>query len=142
MNPEITELTEFDPSVTGPVNRLLGQLTDRRRMTDDDLRRITADHASHLFLLRTGGQIAGMLTLVVGHTPTGTKGWIEDVVVDSAMRGRSFGRMLVDHAIACARQLSPVTIMLTSRPSRIAANALYRSAGFQSKQTNVYIMEL
>ncbi len=142
MNIEITELTEFDPSVTAPVNRLLGQLTDRRRMTDDDLRRISADPASHLFLLRAGGEIVGMLTLVIGHTPTGTKGWIEDVVVDSAMRGRSFGRMLVDHAIARARQLSPATLMLTSRPSRIAANALYRSAGFQPKQTNVYKTEL
>ena len=140
--PRITELTEFDPSATEAVNRLLGQLTDSHIIADDDLRRIIGDPASHLFLLHADGRIAGMLTLAVYTAPTGTKCWIEDVVVDDAMRGRSFGRRLVEHAIAYARGLAPATVMLTSRPSRAAANALYRSAGFQPKPTNVYTLKL
>lgn len=41
-----------------------------------------------------------------------------------------------------ARRMSPATLMLTSRPSRAAANALYLAAGFEPKQTNVYKIEL
>lgn len=32
--------------------------------------------------------------------------------------------------------------MLTSRPSRVAANRLYRHMGFGSKETNVYKIEV
>jgi ribosomal protein S18 acetylase RimI-like enzyme len=68
--------------------------------------------------------------------------WIEDVVVDEAMRGRSIGRLLVNSAIEYAKTLGGGTLMLTSRPSREAANALYRSCGFVFKETNNYKMEI
>lgn len=142
MNMEITELTVADPAAACAINRLLGQLSEGARMSDEDLQRIARDPASHLFLLRADGAVAGMLTLAVYRTPTGLKAWIEDVVVDNAMRGRSLGRLLIDHTIGYARSLAPVTLMLTSRPSRTAANALYRAAGFEPKQTNVYKMNL
>jgi ribosomal protein S18 acetylase RimI-like enzyme len=66
--------------------------------------------------------------------------WIEDVVVDEAARGKSVGRRLVEHAMAYAASLGGGSLMLTSRPSRIAANRLYRSCGFSTKETNVYVM--
>jgi transcriptional regulator with XRE-family HTH domain len=34
------------------------------------------------------------------------------------------------------------TLMLTSNPKRIAANALYQSLGFERKETNVYRMKM
>ena len=83
-----------------------------------------------------------MLTLGTYLSPTGRKAWIEDVVVDSAYRGKGYGKMLVEHAIEYARTLSPCTLMLTSNPARIAANELYRASGFEQKITNVYKMSL
>jgi len=142
MTVEIAESTSFDPEVLEPVNRLLAQLTDRRPLAAEELRRIIEDDTTHLFLLRAEGQIAGMTTLAIYRTPSGAKAWIEDVVIDGAMRGKSLGRMLIDHVTDYARRMSPVTLMLTSRPSRVAANALYRAAGFEPKQTNVYKIEL
>jgi ribosomal protein S18 acetylase RimI-like enzyme len=68
--------------------------------------------------------------------------WVEDVVVDETLRGRSLGRRLVEHAIEYASRCGKVTLMLTSRPSREAANALYRSSGFSLKETNVYKKDL
>lgn len=50
--------------------------------------------------------------------------------------------MLVAHAIDFCRQHQVDTLMLTSNPKRIAANALYRSLGFEQKETNVYRMVL
>ena len=83
-----------------------------------------------------------MLTVGNYFSPTGRKAWIEDVVVDSSMRGKGYGAMLVNHAIDYVRTLTPCTLMLTSNPSRIAANELYRTRGFEPKHTNVYKMSL
>ena len=97
---------------------------------------------SHLFLLFHGGSIVGMLTVGIYLSPTGSKAWIEDVVVEEASRGLGLGRMLVAHAIDFCRQQQVDTLMLTSNPKRIAANTLYRSLGFEQKETNVYRMVL
>ena len=142
---EITfrHITEFDPSLTEPIARLLNQLTSQPvAFTDDDLRAICQSENSRLVVMYADTKPVGMVT--VGHylAPTGGKAWIEDVVIDSSMRGRGLGRELISQAIAYARTLHNCTLMLTSRPSRIEANALYRSAGFEQRQTNVYKMEL
>ena len=49
-----------------------------------------------------------------------------------------FFRFAVEFAIERAAEKGEGTLMLTSKPARVAANALYRSAGFQPKETNVY----
>jgi len=86
-----------------------------------------------------GGRIVGCASLCVFDSPTGRKGHIEDVVVSSACRGRHLGRKLLEHILDYARtDLAPIDIHLTSRPSRVAANTLYRSLGFEQRDTNVY----
>ena len=68
---------------------------------------------------------------------------IEDVVVLSSFRGQGLGRQLMEHLIDYARrELVSVDMYLTSKPSRVAANALYRALGFTPKETNVYKMSL
>ena len=83
-----------------------------------------------------------MLTVGVYLSPTGSKAWIEDVVVDDMFRGRGLGRKLVTHAIDYCKSQNINTLMLTSNPKRVAANALYQSLGFERKETNVYKMNL
>jgi hypothetical protein len=39
-------------------------------------------------------------------------------------------------------KLSPIDLRLTSNPSRVEANALYRELGFELRDTNVYKMSL
>lgn len=125
------------------ANRLLPQLSRTAQpLTMDLLSDIVSSGHIHLFFLRVNGLLAGMCTLAVYASPTGCKAWIDDLVVDSGQRGRHLGRQLLDHAVNAARQASPCTLMLTSRPSRTAANRLYRTAGFENKKTNVYRMEL
>ena len=86
-----------------------------------------------------GGRIVGCASLCVFDSPTGKKGHIEDVVVSSACRGQHLGRKLLEHMLDYARtNLAPIDIHLTSRPSRVAANTLYRSLGFEPRDTNVY----
>lgn len=135
--------TAFDGSHYQAVVHLLSQLTTRPvAFTEDDYRHLIATADSRLLLLCCGDIVVGMLTIGLYYSPTGSKAWIEDVVVDNAYRGQGLGRMLVAEAIEQAREWGAETLMLTSNPKRIAANALYRSLGFEPKETNVYRMVL
>lgn len=137
----IFEINSADVSYVDAVNRLLVQLSAKPAVfTLESLEEIVSSPSSHLFFAECEGAVVGMLTVGEYLAPTGRKLWIEDVVVDEAMRGRAIGRMLVEHAIAFAGSLGNGTLMLTSRPSRIAANSLYRSCGFEPKETNMYRM--
>jgi ribosomal protein S18 acetylase RimI-like enzyme len=85
-----------------------------------------------------GSPIVGMLTLVTFRLPTGVRAWIEDVVVDGGSRGRGVGEALTLAALEIAADRGAQTVDLTSRPSREAANRLYRRMGFEPRETNVY----
>jgi ribosomal protein S18 acetylase RimI-like enzyme len=80
----------------------------------------------------------GSLTLVLFRIPTGVRAWIEDVVVDEASRGRGVAEVLCREALNRASAAGARTVDLTSRPSREAANRLYRRLGFVERDTNVY----
>jgi ribosomal protein S18 acetylase RimI-like enzyme len=84
------------------------------------------------------GPIVGMLTLATFRLPTGVRAWIEDVVVDTSLRGRGIGEALTKAALDLAVAAGARTVDLTSRPSREAANRLYRRVGFELRDTNVY----
>ena len=123
------------------VNRLLPQLSPTAKpLTSEEFKQLVDSHNSRLYLIRVDGIIAGMCTLATYQIPTGHRAWIEDVVVDKEFRGMKLGRTLIEKVIEEVRKTSPCTLMLTSRPSRVAANALYQSAGFERKDTNVYKM--
>ncbi len=85
-----------------------------------------------------GGTIVGSMTLVVFRIPTGLRAWIEDVVVDGDARGKGVGEALNRAALEIADRLGAKSVDLTSRPSREAANRLYRRLGFVQRDTNVY----
>ncbi len=105
---------------------------------------MVAASGTHLLVARAapdsaaGGPIVGTLTLVVFRIPTGLRAWIEDVVVDESVRGRGVGEALTLAAIDLAAAAGARTVDLTSRPSREAANRLYRRLGFEQRDTNVY----
>ena len=123
------------------INRLLPQLSaSAQPMTPDSFEAIVSRSPDiRVVLLRDEEQhIRGMATLCFCLMPTGKKAWIEDVVVDRPCRGRGYGRQLLQHLIAEARQAGAKSINLTSRPSRIAANQLYQSLGFELRDTHVY----
>lgn len=141
MQEEIFEITAASNEYVELINKLLAQLSSSPvTFTLDELQAIVESPATHLFLLRVDGNMVGMITLGSYLAPTGRKYWIEDVVVDSAMRGRAYGRRLVEYVIDFAANEGSGTLMLTSKPARVAANALYRAVGFEPKETNVYRM--
>ena len=140
----ISLLTSSDATTVKALRMLIKQLTGRdSSFGEEELRQTLQDNASRLFVMRREDAIIGMLTLCIYHCPTARKVWVEDVVVDSAYRGQGLGKELVAFAIDYVeKNLAPCSLMLTSRPVRIAANKLYRKAGFEQRQTNVYKIDI
>ena len=136
----IERVTSFDQELVAHIQHLLEELSSRSiTFGEEQLRALVESENSHLFILRDGEQVVGMLTIGSYLSPTGRKAWVEDVVVDKPYRGQDHGRTLINHAIRfCEEELAPCTLMLTSNPMRVAANALYRSSGLEPKHTNVY----
>ena len=108
-----------------------------------DLQDLLASDAITQFVARDDdGRIIGVATLAVFPIPTARRAWIEDVIVDEALNGRGIGAALTKAMIDRARARGCKTIELTSRPSREAANHLYRKLGFTVRETNVYRYDL
>jgi ribosomal protein S18 acetylase RimI-like enzyme len=121
------------------LNRLLPQLSSSAPpLTMGDLEGLVSSPAVVLFVATDDGEVVGTLTLVVFAIPTGLRAWIEDVVVDEAMRGLGVGAALTTAATDEARVRGVRSVDLTSRPSREAANAMYQKLGFALRETNVY----
>ena len=99
------------------------------------------DAVTQFIARRDDGSIVGVSTLVTFPIPTAIRGWVEDVIVDEASNNQGIGRLLLDAMVARAGELGCKTVDLTSRPSREAANHLYRKAGFEERDTNVYRRE-
>jgi len=141
----VDEIKIVDDGVVEAFRRLIPQLSRSNPPPDRAaLERIAASDACHLLAARDAGtgEILGSLTLVVFPIPTAIRAWIEDVVVDESARGRGVGAALNHAALDLARAEGAKTVDLTSRPSREAANRLYRRLGFEPRETNVYRYEL
>jgi ribosomal protein S18 acetylase RimI-like enzyme len=128
-----------DTDLVAAVTALLPQLSrSAPPPTHDQLARIVADPDTTLFVAEDDGRIVGTLTLAAFEIPTGRRAWIEDVVTDTAARGKGVASALVDAALAHAASLGTRTVDLTSRPDRADANRLYVRLGFEQRATNVY----
>lgn len=135
----IDELKQYDQLEFEQLKLLIGELTDRVELTPATLAAVLDDANSHLYVMTSEDEhIIGCATLCIYHSPTGTKGTIEDVVVSSAYRGQHLGRQLMEYVLEQAKQYAPLDIYLTSKPKRVAANNLYQSLGFKRKETNCY----
>ena len=142
---DVVEATVVTAQVVEAFRRLVPQLSSSSEPpSEEELDAIVRSPASMLLLARErdAGRILGSLTLVTFRIPTGTRAWIEDVVVDAGARGRGIGAALNRAAIDRARDAGARTVDLTSRPSREAANRLYQQLGFRPRDTNVYRLEL
>lgn len=139
---EITETKSVDAELMEAITRLLPQLsTSAPTPTLEQLEEIVSSPCTTLLVARdrtVNGKIVGCLTLAVFRIPTGVRAWIEDVVVDGSARGRGVGEALSRAALRIASERGARSVELTSRPSREAANRLYRRIGFVPRETNVY----
>ena len=135
---EVVDVVEDD--IVEAFAKLIPQLSRSSPAPDQEtLQRIARSEASTLLVARDDdGSVLGSMTLAMFEIPTGVRAWIEDVVVDEAARGQGVGQLLNERALEIAQESGAKTVDLTSRPSREAANRLYKRIGFEQRDTNVY----
>lgn len=144
---EIGVVTDSGPASLAELvqafDRLLPQLSSSPPPGPDEVAALVADPNSLVFVARDEtGAIVGSLTLALFRIPTGVKARIEDVVVDEVARGRGVGESLSRAALDEAKRRGLRSVDLSSRPTREAANRLYRRIGFVERETNVYRYDL
>jgi len=136
---EIGTADVVDDELVEAFERLIPQLSSSSPPPSrQHLEALVSNADTVLFLARIEGRIIGSLTLAFFPIPTGTKAWIEDVVVDDAARGYGVGAALSLAAIDEARRRGAKDVNLTSRPAREAANRLYQRLGFHQRNSNLY----
>jgi ribosomal protein S18 acetylase RimI-like enzyme len=81
------------------------------------------------------GGVAGYVWFGVSQRPfSGMKvGWIYDILVLPAYRGRGFGEALMKHALAVSRERGFAETGLMVNAKNRAASALYEKLGFQTE---------
>ena len=136
----VEHITQADEVLVAGIAALLTQLSPHRAPPDlAALQEITALAGTSLLVVRDGDAVLGMLTLVLYRVPTGRRGLIHDVVVDESARGRGVGEALTMEALRRAGEVGAISVELTTRPEREAANRLYQRLGFERRETNVYV---
>jgi ribosomal protein S18 acetylase RimI-like enzyme len=136
---EITVLRGDSAEEAEALGRLLAQVSDAPvPLTRERVRDVLRTPSTSILVARLDGEIVGMAQLLTLTTLSGDAGHVEDVVVDEAARGQHISTVLMRELLKLAVQKGLRFVDLTSRPSREAANGLYRSLGFERRETNCY----
>ena len=136
MSVTVEMATQASDELVQAMQKLIPQLSSSN--APPSMEELNEMISSVLFIARVENQIVGSLTLATFRIPTGIRAWIEDVVVDESARGHGVGEALNLAALDEAKRRGAITVELTSRPSREAANRLYLRLGFVLRETNVY----
>lgn len=139
---KIEELKTYDEKDREDLDALMHELSPKSACSEETLLRVAGDDGCHLYVIRDAGRIVASACLCIAHSTEMRLGFVESVCVSGKMRGQGLGRRIMEHIISEARLMGVQKLHLTSHPSRIAANKLYQSLGFELRDTNDYRMVL
>jgi ribosomal protein S18 acetylase RimI-like enzyme len=120
--------------------RDLEQVRSLLQLLSDDA--VVRSHDAPTYVAETDGRVVGMVTLCVFATLTGPKAWLDHLVVAPAWRRRGIGRALAQHAVERAAAAGASRIDLTANDDKAAGRALYRSLGFEQRDTASFRLDL
>jgi ribosomal protein S18 acetylase RimI-like enzyme len=136
----IEQAHEATEELLQAIHRLLPQLTEARTPpTLDQLAETVAGQTVLVARDDETGAIVATATFIRYRVSSGLKGRLEDVIVDSSVRGQGVGEELVQEVLRRANEAQVLMLELTSMPYRESANRLYKRLGFVRKPTNVYV---
>jgi ribosomal protein S18 acetylase RimI-like enzyme len=135
-------LNEVTDERVDELNGLMKQLTPNAQVLSNAYVQRILESQTELIVATEAGRIVGCVSAIVTYQPYGTKGWIEDFVVDERYRGRGVATKLMELAVEHAREQGCVTLNLTSSSQREGAIRLYEKLGFKRRDTNVYKLDL
>ncbi len=139
---EIQELKIVSEGALRGINALLEEL--RKESTPGSIKEledIINNPNATVVVAQDADKIAGVGMLFVVQKLGRRMGFIEDVVVSQAYRGKGLGTDIMQNLIEIGRSKKLRTIDLTSNPEKGAGN-FYEKLGFGARDTSVYRMNL
>ena len=135
--------TEEDVTCILELYRQLAITTSQAELhqspSPDDYRRVFAEICAlpghELLVVEYQGEVAGtVVLLIVPNLSHGALPWalVENLVIDTRYRRRGLGRLLMDYAVARAKEARCYKIVLSSDKRRPEAHRFYRSLGFEA----------
>jgi ribosomal protein S18 acetylase RimI-like enzyme len=94
------------------------------------------------YVAEAGDRVVGMVTVCQFTTLTGTKAFLDHLVVAPEWRRRGVARRLMAHAIEVATAAGASRLDLTAGEGKAAARALYRELGFRERETGSFRLPL
>ncbi|MBP9738850.1 GNAT family N-acetyltransferase [Candidatus Saccharibacteria bacterium] len=145
MNNSITiqKLRTAETADLESINRLVLQLNSRYalELAMGELQNLLK--LNTIFVARTGsGIIIGVVLLNVSYVLTGSRAFLENLVVDADFRQRGIAKQLVQSVINEAKRLGVNTLKLSTGSENVAANSLYQQFGFELWTVNTYVLKL
>lgn len=137
--------TKIQPKDIDAINKLLKQMSpDVQPINASKIENMISTYNAliHMAVDEETAEIIGIATLLHNEKFVAKFGTIEDVVVDERYRGQGIGKRLTEILIENGKVIGLSRIELSSRPHRIAANALYKKLGFEPRDTNIYRLNL
>lgn len=119
---------------------LIGQLDPNAKVNELSLYKAILN--GYVCKVERRGKIAGMGWIFPRQTLLRKQAVVEDMIVDEKFRGKGLGEKILLELIDWAKKQKVEVIELTTNPKRIAANALYKKAGFKLHVTNHYLLKL
>lgn len=95
-----------------------------------------------LVYCQEGDQIIGMASMATYSVLSGSKGWVEDVVVDVNSRGKGIGRKLMEKLLHIAQQKELTEVLLFTGNHRESAIRLYQKLGFVVSESGMYRLKI
>ena|SRR5258706_3102864 len=122
------------------VRLLIAQMREHRVRADPArLREVIAmvkaeDRYGFILVAKDAGSVVGVayVAAILSIEHGGRVGWLEELYVSPARRGKGIGAALLKAALNCARQTGMVAIDLEVDVGHRRAESLYRRAGFHS----------
>lgn len=127
---DVPKAINLQAVVDNPKSALIFALVGNNPQSDDDWAAVPAE------------AYAGTITLLMLQTTVHNVGHIDEIVVESGHEGQGIGRQLMQGAIAIGRDNGITRFDLTSRPDKLAAQALYEKTGFKKRETNNWRLEV
>ncbi len=96
----------------------------------------------HVIICKIDDKVVGTALLSTYKVISGFRGMVDDVVVDSAQRGKGIGRKLMERLLEEGKNLGLDEILLFTGHHRAPAIALYKSLGFTLRESGLYNLKL
>ncbi|WP_339704904.1 GNAT family N-acetyltransferase [uncultured Kriegella sp.] len=141
MTIEILQKSSLTPSIAQQIRSLFNQLNSEISQLIID-KVLVPDNTIVFAVCREGDELIGMAAMATYKVISGHKGMVEDVIVSANHRGKGIGKKLMLKLLEEGKKQQLNEILLFSGHHRLPAITLYKSLGFQLKNSGLYTLKV